>query len=239
MKVQDIDWSAYKANVEQAILNELIWKIGGNPFGDENISKLKQELDYLTNQDYVGLMAYLRENGSISILNDFMYERGTNIEDICDVRNTFFDKNEQATYIDAYFSDDDEDEGVVVAKVHTNTTIEWIVPQAQNSRLVMDKIKEVQTRIIDKWHTTIHQQEDVLRKLVKDLCAEIISQGISFKQYDIDISYMGTYTSLQSMYYIDELNEIIELSTCHFNLSLEELEFDQLYNLYNVLSKIV
>ena len=60
-----------------------------------------------------------------------------------EIRNDFFDEEENKIYIDAWFTDDDNEEGVVIAKVDMTTkAVEYIDEDARKDSYAHEIIKE-------------------------------------------------------------------------------------------------
>ena len=60
-----------------------------------------------------------------------------------EVRNNFYDSEEQKVYIDAWFTDDDNEEGVVIAKVNYKTKeIEYLDNDAKTDFYAQEIINE-------------------------------------------------------------------------------------------------
>ena len=47
-----VDWDAYKRSVEESIANERLWGLGGSVRAEENIERLRAELDLIKNEEY-------------------------------------------------------------------------------------------------------------------------------------------------------------------------------------------
>ena len=61
-----------------------------------------------------------------------------------EVRSDYFDDEEQAQYIDAWFTDDDYEEGIEIAKVHLDTKqVEYIDADARYDDYAQEIISEV------------------------------------------------------------------------------------------------
>ena len=52
-----IDWGAYKNNVEQSIVNETLWGMGGSPYAQDNIRALQEELSLIEDEEYDEVLA--------------------------------------------------------------------------------------------------------------------------------------------------------------------------------------
>ena len=60
-----------------------------------------------------------------------------------EVRSDYYDDVKRVTCIDAWYTSDDNEEGVTVAYVHDNGNVEWINEQARKNGLVQAEIKQV------------------------------------------------------------------------------------------------
>lgn len=52
-----VDWDAYRRSLQQSIVNETIWGLGGSEFAEENIEKLQEELHLIEYENYEELFA--------------------------------------------------------------------------------------------------------------------------------------------------------------------------------------
>ena len=77
----------------------------------------------------------------------FCEDNNIKIDNYVEVNNSYYDVVEELYYIDAYESFLDEDSGCVVATINLKGEINWIVPNAKNSDLVMNAINERLTKI--------------------------------------------------------------------------------------------
>ena len=60
-----------------------------------------------------------------------------------EIRNDFYDDEEHKVYIDAWFTEDDNEEGVVIAKVNYKTKeIEYLDDDARTDSYAQEKINE-------------------------------------------------------------------------------------------------
>ena len=60
-----------------------------------------------------------------------------------EIRNNFYDEDEQKVYIDAWFTEDDNEEGVVIAKVDYKTKeIEYLDNDAKTDSYAQEIINE-------------------------------------------------------------------------------------------------
>lgn len=60
-----------------------------------------------------------------------------------EIRNDFCDEDEKKVYIDAWLSDDGDEEGEVIAKVHVeDKTIEYLDERARKDYYAQEVIKE-------------------------------------------------------------------------------------------------
>lgn len=65
-----------------------------------------------------------------------------------EIRNDFYDDMEQKVYIDAWFTEDDNEEGVVIAKVNYKTKeIEYLDDDARTDDYAQEKINETLSEI--------------------------------------------------------------------------------------------
>lgn len=61
-----------------------------------------------------------------------------------EIRNDFHDEDENKVYIDAWLTDDDNEEGEVIAKINYQTKeIEYLDEDAKNDKYAQEVIKEV------------------------------------------------------------------------------------------------
>jgi hypothetical protein len=67
-----------------------------------------------------------------------------------EIRNDFYDEQEKKIYIDAWFTEDDNEEGVVIAKVNYRTkAIEYIDNDARTDEYAQEIINETLKEIDD------------------------------------------------------------------------------------------
>jgi hypothetical protein len=67
-----------------------------------------------------------------------------------EIRNDFYDEEEKKVYIDAWFTEDDNEEGVVIAKVNYRTkAIEYIDNDARTDEYAQEIINETLKEIDD------------------------------------------------------------------------------------------
>lgn len=60
-----------------------------------------------------------------------------------EIRNDFYDDEEQKVYIDAWFTEDDNEEGIVIAKVNYKTKeIEYLDDDAKTDSYAQEIINE-------------------------------------------------------------------------------------------------
>ena len=60
-----------------------------------------------------------------------------------EVRNDYYDEKECKVYIDAWFTDDDNEEGIVIAKVNCKTQeIEYLDEDARTDEYAQEVIEE-------------------------------------------------------------------------------------------------
>lgn len=60
-----------------------------------------------------------------------------------EVRSNYYNTEEKATYIDAWHTSSDEEEGTVVAKVFDNGTVEYLNNTAKTETNIQEEIKKV------------------------------------------------------------------------------------------------
>jgi hypothetical protein len=61
-----------------------------------------------------------------------------------EIRNDFLDEDEGKFYIDAYLTDDDNEEGKVIAKVNINTLeVEYLDDRARTDSYAQEMINEI------------------------------------------------------------------------------------------------
>lgn len=74
-----------------------------------------------------------------------------------EVRNNFYDEEENKVYIDAWKTPDDNEEGIVVAKVDVKTKeIEYLEEDARYD----DYVKEVISEVIDDIETGLYSERE-------------------------------------------------------------------------------
>lgn len=79
-----------------------------------------------------------------------------------EVRNDYYDEEENKVYIDAWFTDDDNEEGIVVAKVNYKTKeVEYLDEDAKNDEYVQEVIDETLKNIDDGDFVNINFKEEV------------------------------------------------------------------------------
>jgi hypothetical protein len=67
-----------------------------------------------------------------------------------EIRNDFYDEQEQKVYIDAWFTDDDNEEGTVIAKVNYKTKeVEYLDDNAKTDKYAQAVINETLKDIDD------------------------------------------------------------------------------------------
>jgi hypothetical protein len=67
-----------------------------------------------------------------------------------EIRNDFYDDKEHKVYIDAWFTEDDSEEGVVIAKVNYRTKeVEYLDNDARTDEYAQEIIKETLKEIDD------------------------------------------------------------------------------------------
>lgn len=67
-----------------------------------------------------------------------------------EIRNDFYDEEEKKVYIDAWFTEDDNEEGVVIAKVNYRTkAIEYLDNDARTDEYAQEIINETLKEIDD------------------------------------------------------------------------------------------
>lgn len=65
-----------------------------------------------------------------------------------EIRNDFYDDEEQKVYIDAWFTEDDNEEGIVIAKVNYKTKeIEYLDNDARTDDYAQEIINETLSEI--------------------------------------------------------------------------------------------
>ena len=79
-----------------------------------------------------------------------------------EVRNDYYDEKENKVYIDAWFTYDDNEEGIVVAKVNYKTKeVEYLDEDARTDEYVQEVIDETLKNIDDGDFTNINFKEEV------------------------------------------------------------------------------
>ena len=81
----------------------------------------------------------------------------------CEVRNDYYDESAHFTTIDAWKSDDDNEEGKVVAVVHDRGDYWYTDPEAINDPMVEQAIKEVQNRLGCNLDTMTRLSHDIVK----------------------------------------------------------------------------
>lgn len=67
-----------------------------------------------------------------------------------EIRNDFYDEEEKNVYIDAWFTEDDNESGVVIAKVNYKTKeVEYLDNDARTDEYAQEVIKETLKEIDD------------------------------------------------------------------------------------------
>lgn len=65
-----------------------------------------------------------------------------------EIRSNHTDENEQVTYIDAWKTDNDNEEGTVIAKIHHDSKeVEYIDPDAKTDRMAQEEIQSILTSL--------------------------------------------------------------------------------------------
>lgn len=78
-----------------------------------------------------------------------------------EVRNDYYDEEENKVYIDAWVTDDDNEEGIVVAKVNYKTKeVEYMVEEAKTDEYVQEVINETLKNIDDGDFKNINIEEE-------------------------------------------------------------------------------
>jgi hypothetical protein len=78
-----------------------------------------------------------------------------------EVRNDYYDEEESKVYIDAWFTYDDNEEGVVVAKVNYKTReVEYLDEDARTDEYVQEVINETLDDIDNGDFTSINFKEE-------------------------------------------------------------------------------
>lgn len=65
-----------------------------------------------------------------------------------EIKNTFFNEEEQKVYIDGYLTDDDSEEGKVIAKINSNTNVEYLDKRAETDEYAQEIIIETRYTIL-------------------------------------------------------------------------------------------
>lgn len=81
----------------------------------------------------------------------------------CEVRNDYYDESAHFTTIDAWKSDDDMEEGKVVAVVHDSGDYWYTDSEAINDPMVEQAIKEVQNRLGCNLDTMTRLSHDIVK----------------------------------------------------------------------------
>lgn len=78
-----------------------------------------------------------------------------------EVRNDYYDEKESKVYIDAWFTYDDNEEGIVVAKVNYKTReVEYLDDDARTDEYVQEVINETLDDIDNGDFTSINFKEE-------------------------------------------------------------------------------
>ena len=67
-----------------------------------------------------------------------------------EVRSNYYNEEEHATYIDAWETDDPNEDGIVVAKVFDDSRVEYLVKGFENDPLIAGEIASVLERVKEK-----------------------------------------------------------------------------------------
>ena len=92
-----------------------------------------------------------------------------------ELRNDFFDETENKIYIDAWFTDDDNEEGVVIAKVNMTTKeVEYLDNDARKDSYAQEIIKETidyieNGRIEMPDEILINMEDEIIRRYTEHL----------------------------------------------------------------------
>lgn len=70
-----------------------------------------------------------------------------------EIRNDYFDEDERCTYIDAWTTPNDNEEGVVIAKVYEDGVVEYIDDRARKDRYAQEVIKETVSELLNKYES--------------------------------------------------------------------------------------
>lgn len=65
-----------------------------------------------------------------------------------EVRNDFYDEKEGMTYIDAWYTDDDNEEGQVIAKIDDDANVQYLEDMAKDDPLAQEIINETRFEIL-------------------------------------------------------------------------------------------
>jgi hypothetical protein len=96
-----------------------------------------------------------------------------------EIKNIYFDEEEQKTFIDAYVTDDDWEEGKVIAKVDMRCHVEYIDERAKTDAYAQEIIADTRFDILAKRAYDLY---------VNDWCE---SRGYDLKDYDEEHGFNG------------------------------------------------
>lgn len=129
--IQKMDWSILREQKE-TLLNIINWN--KLPLLNDNLQGIVHILDAI--QDYAVDVAGYSETDVYLFDTDDQNEsiwRGIDLDYIC----------EEIIYVDAWLTDDDNEEGKTIAKVYPNSTVEYIDERAKTDKYAQEVINEV------------------------------------------------------------------------------------------------
>jgi hypothetical protein len=75
-----------------------------------------------------------------------------------EVRSNYYNEEEKATYIDAWKTANDNEEGKVVVKVFDNGTVEYLVESAKTDALIQDEIQTILNKLTSRKMINIEKE---------------------------------------------------------------------------------
>lgn len=91
--------------------------------------------------------------------------------------------------------------------------------------------------IVDELYNNVRFAKNFLIQEINNVCKELVDKFGCLDDLDIDISYLGTSTHLSQIILTDNIYRMI-LVTDTYELSISDLEFEQLYYLLNCLNEL-
>lgn len=133
-----------------------------------------------------------------------------------EIRIDFFDEVEQVYTVDAWETDDDNEEGKVIAKIYPATCyVEYLDPRAENDEYVREAIREAYEMIHDTKIVLTKATSDKIRKIIElneELCrlAKDVDAELSKIGYESEYSYAGDFSPVQNLQKCDVIEPIFD-----------------------------